>query len=394
MFELKSEKIELFNGIKNNYIMKMYLFNKISIIFLIILGLQAPIKAREHINQPFSGCQSIENKLLNDQPPQVQLRPDPAPEGSFTIIVIPDTQDYTDGGSPSGGFSGEQTFNTVLQWIADNKDEQKIVFVSHVGDIVNDYNSREQWVVARQAMDIIHGIIPYGLAIGNHDMDTKTGEKKYFEEFFGKERFYKFDWYGDSYNNNSYQLITEEGINILFLHLECNAPDDVLLWADGVLNKYPDHLVIVTTHMWLGPVVPWGKSDYYSIPKGRMQWSKCHKNNNRGNTPHEIWDKLIRHHSNINMVLCGDQRATQAFRLQSVGDKHNVVHELLTDIRDGYIRLMRFTPAKNMIEVMTYSPTLKMFCDGTDSTMSGPKQPINKVVDITQHQFVISLNLQ
>jgi len=54
---------------------------------------------------------------------------------------------------------------------------------------------------------------------------------------------------------------------------------------------------------------------------------------------------------------------------------------------------MRFSPAQNRVDVMTYSPTLDMFCDGTSATMSGPRQPIGIVTDITQHQFILSVDL-
>lgn len=326
---------------------------------------------------------------------RVDANVEPAPEGTFTIVVIPDTQDYADGGSPSGHYSGEEVFHEITRWIVDNRQAQRIVFVSHVGDIVNNAGSREEWEVARAALDRLHGAIPYGLAPGNHDMNTRTGDKPLFEEFFGAERFEGFDWYGGTPDNNanSYQVITAEGLDFIFLHLECNAPDSVLEWAGEVLEEHADRRAIVTTHMWLGPVTHWGDSSYQEIPKGRMQWIKCHRDGDRGNTPQQMWDRLVRFHPNVMMVLCGDQRGTQALRRQTVGAQDNIVHELLSDIRDGYIRLIRLHPAENRIEVMTYSPTLQMFCDGTRETMAGPRQPIGLVTDITQHQFILSHDL-
>jgi len=319
----------------------------------------------------------------------------PAPEGTFTVVVMPDTQDYADGGSPSGDFSGQEVYGAITQWIVENQQDQRIVFVSHVGDIVNSAKAREEWEVARGAIDALHGVVPYGLTIGNHDMSAGKGEKPLFEEFFGAERFEGFDWYGGTPDNNanSYQLISAEGVDLLFLHLECNAPDDVLAWADEVLREHHDRRAIITTHMWLGPITPWGDSSYNDIPKGRMQWGKCHKSEDRGNSSQQMWDELVSLHPNVMMVLCGDQRSTQALRMQTVGEHDNIVHELLSDIRDGYIRLMRFHPTQNRIDVMTYSPTLKMFCDGTKATMSAPRQPVGIVTDITQHQFILSHDL-
>ncbi|MGI5820285.1 MAG: hypothetical protein ACOX9R_19535 [Armatimonadota bacterium] len=331
----------------------------------------------------------------DDAPAGPDAAVEPAPEGTFTVVMIPDTQDYADGASPSGEYTGQEVYHAITQWIVDNRESQRIVFASHVGDIVNRATAREEWEVARAALDRLHGVVPYGLSPGNHDMNTSTGEKPLFEEFFGADRFEGFEWYGGTPDNNgnSYQLVSAEGVDLLFLHLECNAPDDVLEWAGGVLEEHADRRAIITTHMWLGPVVHWGDHSYHEIPKGRMQWIKCHREGERGNTPQQIWDKLLRFHPNVMMVLCGDQRSTQALRMQTVGLHDNVVHEVLSDIRDGYIRLLRFHPAENRIEVMTYSPTLGTFCDGTRETMSGPRQPIGVVTDITQHQFTLSVNL-
>lgn len=321
--------------------------------------------------------------------------PDPAPEGSFTVVMLPDTQDYSSGGSPSGQYSGPEVFHAITQWIVDNREAQRITFVTHVGDIVNTATNREEWEIARAALDRLHGVVPYGLCIGNHDMSASSGEKPLFEEFFGADRFKGFDWYGGSADNNanSYHLVSVEGVDLLFMNLECNAPDEVLAWADEVLSTHPNRRAIITTHMWLGPVTEWGDFSYNAIGKGRMQWSKCHRADGRGNSPQAMWDEVVRFHPNVMMVLCGDQRSTQAMRMQTMGEEDNIVHEMLSDIRDGYIRLLRFYPAQNRVDVMTFSPTLGMFCDGTEATMSAPRQPIGIVTDITQHQFTLSVNL-
>jgi hypothetical protein len=42
-------------------------------------------------------------------------------------------------------------------------------------------------------------------------------------------------------------------MNFLIFHLECNAADDVLAWADQVLQMHQKRRAIVTTHMGLGP---------------------------------------------------------------------------------------------------------------------------------------------
>ena len=172
----------------------------------------------------------------------------PAPEGSFTIVVIPDTQDYRGKGTKAQPKSEDPVTNEPFQihtrWIVENLQTQRIVFVSHVGDIV-DRNVPEQWAVARECMDRLHGRVPYGIAVGNHDMKA-SGDSSLFQQNFPASRFAGCAWYAGSYsgpdeenlgnNANSCQLFSAGGMDFVFLHLACNAPDEVLSWADQMLQ--------------------------------------------------------------------------------------------------------------------------------------------------------------
>ena len=308
-----------------------------------------------------------------------------APEGSFSIAVIPDTQRYRRLKEDDQAWENP-TFEAYTSWIAANVERQRIVFVSHVGDIV-DLNERSQWKVARQCMDQLHGHVPYGISVGNHDM-VRSGDSSLFQKFFPKSRFEKFDWYGGSFtgspasagsvsgnNANSFQLFSAEGLRFVFVHLECNAPDDVLDWASEVLRKHSDRRAIITTHMGLGPRdAPKKASDYFDAPKGRMTWKKCH--GERGNTPQQMWDKCFRRHNNVFKICCGDQSRTQALHQSSRGDHGNTVHELLSDYGSNGLRVMRFLPQANRIEVRTWNPL-----------SSKLTQETSIVPDARQHQF-------
>ncbi|MDG2358876.1 MAG: metallophosphoesterase, partial [Planctomycetaceae bacterium] len=121
-----------------------------------------------------------------------------APQGTFSIAVIPDTQHYRGGAANEKPKTANPVTNPVFDsyatWISRNLDEQRIAFVSHVGDIV-DVNNQEQWAVARQMMDKLHGRVPYGISVGNHDM-VRSGDSSLFQEFFPASRYEKYDWYG------------------------------------------------------------------------------------------------------------------------------------------------------------------------------------------------------
>lgn len=296
----------------------------------------------------------------------------PAPDGSFCIVALPDSQTYLE--------NEPEVFGKQIDWILNNRDIQKIVFVTHVGDIVN-RNIRSQWQTARSIMDRLLGQIPYGFSVGNHDMTEESGDCSLFQEMFPQSRFEKFSWYGSGLKNNadSFQLISSAGISFIVLHLECNAPDNVLAWADEVLHKHADRRAIVVTHMFVGPLT---KSKYSTqpVPIGLMQWKKCH--GDRGNTPEQMWQKCFRKHKNLFLVLCGDQNKIETANVVKTGDHGNRVHALLSDYREGYLRICRFVPSEDKIEVRTYSPLLGKLCRRT-STVS----------DREEHQFAISYRM-
>jgi hypothetical protein len=319
----------------------------------------------------------------------------PAPKGTFSIAVIPDTQHYRGGKADENSGKTEPVTNPVFAsyagWIADNLKQQRIAFVSHVGDIV-DINNREQWTVARQMMDKLHGRVPYGISVGNHDM-VRSGDSSLFQEFFPASRYEKFDWYGGHFksardnvavsgnNANSFQLFSAEGFDFVFLHLECNAPDDALAWADGILKTHSDRRAIVTTHMGLGPRgKPKEAQDYFDAPKGRMQWKKCH--GDRGNTPQQMWDKCFRKHPSLFMICCGDQSRTQAMHQSSFVEHGNLIHEVLSDYGSNGLRVMRFVPQENRIEVRTWIPSKNEFTEATKVVPSRDEHQFNLHYDM------------
>ncbi len=302
----------------------------------------------------------------------------PAPADSFSIVLIPDTQAYRGQGTKAEPESTDPVTNVVFEahtrWIAANIERQKIVFVSHVGDIV-DKNVHEQWKVARSCMDEIHGKVPYGISVGNHDM-TSRGDSSLFQQYFPAERFESFPWYGGTYsgspqgpkvsgnNANSFQLFSVGERDFVFLHLECNAPDDVVDWANAILEEHADRQAFITTHMGWGPrEKPQSPQEFRTGEKGRMNWSKIH--GKRGNTPQQLWDKCYRKHKNLVAVFSGDQSRTQAFRASTPGDHGNIVHELLQDYATGWLRLYRFFPHENRVDAITFDPQTEALCDET-----------------------------
>src|ERR1039458_5100578 len=89
-----------------------------------------------------------------------------SPAAPFTIVMLPDTQHYSR--------KYPELFMAQTEWVKENRDKENIVFVTHVGDIVNDRKQNmNEWVVAQKAMSVLDGVVPWGVAIGNHDFRSE-----------------------------------------------------------------------------------------------------------------------------------------------------------------------------------------------------------------------------
>lgn len=273
-------------------------------------------------------------------------RPDPLATEDFTVVVLPDTQIYSQ--------SFPQIFEAQTRWIADNVGTENIVFVSHLGDIVQHPSSVVEWMRADQAMSILDGVVPYGLLPGNNDQPSVL-----YNETFPWFRFIGEPWYGGSYrekNDCSYQLFSGgPGLDFIIVHLEFCPSLDVLTWATEVLQDHPDRIGIVSTHGFIQP-------------DGRRLADAC------GSTEY-IWDGLIANSPNVRIVLNGHTPG-EGRRSDSVNGR--IVHQMVSDYQAdalggaGWLRLLRFKPSENRLSVETYSPWRNEFRTGPQSTFSLP----------------------
>lgn len=92
----------------------------------------------------------------------LQEHPQPAPfrDGSWTLVLLPDTQ-YLTG-------KRDWLFDAQTRWIRDNKERLDIRFVVHLGDIT-DKNATWEWQPARHSISLLGQTVPYTVLPGNHD---------------------------------------------------------------------------------------------------------------------------------------------------------------------------------------------------------------------------------
>jgi hypothetical protein len=272
----------------------------------------------------------------------------------FTIIALPDTQIYS--------YSYPETYLAQTEWIKQQKDDLNIICVVHEGDITA-LNSEREWPVADRAMSVLDGVVPYCMVVGNHDIgpggDASNRDATLFNKHFGVERFEKEPWYGGHFpggNENAYYLIDAAGMKFLVVCLEFGPRDEVLEWANKVVADHSHRRAIVVTHCYL-------YADDTRVT-GDDAWNP-HSYPCGGNDGEEIWQKLVRKHENIFLVLSGHVLDDGVGRLTSTGDHGNTVHQVLANYQmkpnggNGWLRIMKFVPAENKILVSTYSPTLK-----------------------------------
>ena len=303
----------------------------------------------------------------------------------FTVVALPDTQSYS--------AKYPEVFVDQIQWIVDHAEEQKIAFVTHLGDVVNNESAEQQWLNARDAMDRLDGAgIPYGVVLGNHDavyydgnihINTAEGcsddpeepcDAMRYIDNFGPQRYQQHSWYGGTSPTalSNFETFSYDGQEFLFLHLPIDPWDEEIDWAEQVIADHPDAAVALSTHRYL---LDWRMTEEMGYPfdllaAGRVDSfitsfiQKPYFEN--GWNAEELFNKFISKQKQIYMVQCGHFDAEY---YQVSTNEHGLpVHEMLVDFQslppqggNGYMRLLRYDVTNGRIHVQTYSPTLDRF---------------------------------
>lgn len=294
----------------------------------------------------------VKQEFLHATYPQPLIEPGQP----FTIAVLPDTQYYSFE-SPQGG--NPDMFLRQTHWLAEMAAEQNIALMLHVGDIT-EHNRADEWLVARQSIRVLDGIIPYALAVGNHDIGPAGTRGTGFNTYFPLQNYASLPSFGGVFMpgqmENSYHTFRIAEMDFLVVVLEFWPRDAVVAWANEVVASHPEHATIVLTHTYTGSDGRRRASGYeYSVGQGTGDGL---------NTGADLWEKFIRKHPNIMLVLSGHVPHSAVPRDIGIGDFGNAVYEILMDFQfdpnggNGWLGLLHFPAERDRIDVTVYSPYL------------------------------------
>ena len=282
----------------------------------------------------------------------------------YTIVGVPDVQTITN-------YRPDDVYN-MFDWIAANKDSQKIAFCLQTGDLSDFGNRPELYNKTADAMQVLYDEeVPISFVQGNHDYDNNCSgnggrPSENFNNAFPYSMRSQNPWFGGSFNNeesmsNTYNLYEVGGAKYLVINLEFGPRQEVIRWASDLCSKYQDRRVIILTHDFLDAN---GQITDSSVKADATNYGFA--SSAKATSGVELWNGLVKKHSNIFMTVSGHINSDDIVYTMLQGDNNNKVHNFLIDVqasqynREGIgldiICLYRVNEEKKEIYTEYYSP--------------------------------------
>jgi Lamin Tail Domain/Calcineurin-like phosphoesterase len=302
----------------------------------------------------------------------VQAPFEPSPDAVWSMVILPDTQNYSARPNETHIFHGQ------TNWIKANKDLFNIQAVLHEGDIVNrnsgtagnGVTGAQQWANAQSAMHVLNDEVPYIMAVGNHDLgvtNSQTRDTKFNDYFKATDNdlvnpatggILKGQMTPGRLENAYYEFTAPDGREMLIFSLEFWPRQQAIDWANSIASEpqYADHTAVLLTHSYIGSANQrWdvGPNAYGMGPDG--------------NDGVEMWNELVKVNGNFEMTFNGHIGGDQVgYRV----DQNNAgvdVHQMLlnaqfeTNAGNGWLRVVEFLEDGETVRVRTYSPHFDLY---------------------------------
>lgn len=283
------------------------------------------------------------------------------PEDYRCIAVVGDTQALS--------YYHPDSICHIYDWTLTNRDERRIDYVVGLGDIT-ELSKASEYEFAKEQIYRLDGKIPFSLIMGNHDkydfrnqayMPEKMSDFLFNKTFYNQIYLNQLDgWFGEGDVSCSYNAYTMGETKWLLLNLDYGPTDEMLAWAEGIIETYADHQVIIVTHAYL-------YRDGSTLDSSECYPASGH--NELFNDGDEIYEKLIKKHANIRLVLCGHDPWDHIVCSQTKGDNGNTITQLLINPQymDKYygatemLALLYFSPDGQSLTVRYYSAAKEMY---------------------------------
>ncbi|MFE2281199.1 metallophosphoesterase [Streptomyces sp. NPDC059454] len=338
----------------------------------------------------------------------------------FSIVHFTDTQYLSEGAveqeTAAERAVWEKAYGDVTRWIAANKDERKISYVAHTGDIIENNIRKpadeatqrqvvgEMEVSSKQQRILDDAGVPNGVIAGNHDNQsgTENGPGALYNQYYGPDRYralsegWRHAEYGGPWrpgdNQNHYDLFSAGGAEFVVVGLSYGVTKEEAAWAASVFARHPDRNGILLSHDYLAPSTsPDGRGAPFSAPDGSM-----------------LYRTVVQDNPNVFLILAGHEHGVGTNVKPKAGEVSHGVVELLADYQfytvsadrlgltevggyrpddqlrfgSSFFRMLQFDVDRAELTVDTYSPLLDEFgateydadhrYDGTEDNMVLP----------------------
>lgn len=309
--------------------------------------------------------------------PQWATEVEPVGDYAYAFAVVGDTQNVNR--------LYPEEYHKIYKWIVDNAEEKKIAYVMGLGDIT-DGNSTQEWQRAQDSFWLLaENGIEHSQVRGNHD------SKENFELYLGSDMDYQDSIQG-AFNDkmaNTWRLLQVGQVKYLIFALDYGFGDDVIAWAGEIIERYPDHNVIITTHAYM-------YRDYTTLDYTEEVPPSATGGINDGD---QMWEKFISRYENIKLVLCGHIDVDNIQVSEQIGVHGNKVVQMLIDPQQmdkelgakGMVAMLYFSEDGRNVKLEYYSTICDAYeitSEVTELTLEvvEPAEPTEPVPPVQEHQ--------
>lgn len=258
----------------------------------------------------------------------------PLPEGAFTVVWVPDTQNMT-----LNDYAGVRS---IGEWIEQNRESRNIVIAVHTGDIVTGGLGDKNWERMTPALSRIREAVPFLTAAGNHDVGGKAFLYDYYLKWRPDTELPEEQLYEGG--KCSWRIVDTPNGKLMFVAVgSFNVKDEAVYeWVNAALKANAGTPAVIVTH------------DYLLY------------NAELSGTGKFVFERIVKENPNVRFVLCGhnndaNMRVTE---LDDDGDgtPDRTVYQMLMNMQNddrktGYFRILTFLP-DGSLDVADYSALL------------------------------------